>query len=461
MYRRYHLETKPAPDVAALPSHFRVRVSKPGLAGFLLREFVHYRGNRAIILNRPCMYGVFSGPVGGFSPRSHLCVGCLRCTTQYPEFVKVLPNPARSELGDSYFTADRVDTICYEASSGKIPVKGAGYRGPFGGDGWDGLWTDMSEIVRPTRDGIHGREFISTVIDIGTKQSCLAFTEGQLSGKTPQVFSIPIPVLFDVPPASLLTETVVRILAGAAEEAETLIVLPIEALRKSAVNRRHLVPLITDVQSGAVKELGFEPVMLELAHWDQRLLERVRQWFPQSVVCLRMELPATDALLRALHSGVRVFHLLANYHGQGSDGRFAIDLFREAHKTLVAERYRDEVTILGGGGIVAAEHVPKAIICGCDGVSLDTPLLVALQAQFVGEAASREASSFRLPSGLTVDWGVQRITNLMASWRDQLLEVMGAMGLREVRRMRGEMGRAMFQKDLEKEAFSEIAGYAS
>jgi len=33
------------------------------------------------------------------------------------------------------------------------------------------------------------------------------------------------------------------------------------------------------------------------------------------------------------------------------------------------------------------------------------------------------------------------------------------MGLREVRRMRGEMGRAMFQKDLEQEAFSEIRGY--
>jgi len=201
--------------------------------------------------------------------------------------------------------------------------------------------------------------------------------------------------------------------------------------------------------------------MLELAEWDQHLLERVQRQFPRSIVCLRMELPATEALLHAVGAGVRVFHLLANYHGRGTDGRFAIDLFHEAHKVLVAERRRDEITIISGGGIIAAEHVPKAIICGCDGVSLDTPLLVALQAQFVGEAVSREASSFKLPSGLAVDWGVKRITNLIASWHDQLLEVMGAMGLREVRRMRGEIGRAMFQKDLEEEAFSEIAGYAS
>jgi hypothetical protein len=36
---------------------------------------------------------------------------------------------------------------------------------------------------------------------------------------------------------------------------------------------------------------------------------------------------------------------------------------------------------------------------------------------------------------------------------------MGAMGLREVRRMRGEMGRAMFMKTLEVDAFAGIDGY--
>jgi hypothetical protein len=36
---------------------------------------------------------------------------------------------------------------------------------------------------------------------------------------------------------------------------------------------------------------------------------------------------------------------------------------------------------------------------------------------------------------------------------------MGAMGLREVRRLRGELGRAMFQRDLEREAFGGIDGY--
>ncbi|MFQ5614893.1 MAG: hypothetical protein ACE5GO_00260 [Anaerolineales bacterium] len=65
-------------------------------------------------------------------------------------------------MGDSYFTTNYVNAVTYESQSGSVPVRGAGYRGKFGGEGWDGMWTDMSEIVRPARDGIHGREFIST-----------------------------------------------------------------------------------------------------------------------------------------------------------------------------------------------------------------------------------------------------------------------------------------------------------
>jgi len=42
-----------------------------------------------------------------------------------------------------------------------------------------------------------------------------------------------------------------------------------------------------------------------------------------------------------------------------------------------------------------------------------------------------------------------------------MLEILGAMGMREVRRLRGEMGRAMFQEELEREAFREVTGYAS
>ncbi len=56
----------------------------------------------------------------------------------------------------------------------------------------------MSEIVRPTRDGIHGREYISTSVDIGKKPSFLNFQNYKLETNLPSFISIPFPVIFDM-----------------------------------------------------------------------------------------------------------------------------------------------------------------------------------------------------------------------------------------------------------------------
>jgi hypothetical protein len=55
-------------------------------------------------------------------------------------------------------------------------------------------------------------------------------------------------------------------------------------------------------------------------------------------------------------------------------------------------------------------------------------------------------------------YAAQRVINLMGSWHSQLLEMLGAMGIREARRLRGEVGRCMFFEDLEAAAFGRIFG---
>jgi hypothetical protein len=55
-------------------------------------------------------------------------------------------------------------------------------------------------------------------------------------------------------------------------------------------------------------------------------------------------------------------------------------------------------------------------------------------------------------------YGVGRMTNLIAAWHDQLIELMGAMGMREARRLRGDVGRAMFFENLEEETFGKLFG---
>lgn len=460
-YHRYRIEIKDAPHITPLPSHFRVKVKKRRLASFLLRELIHYRGNRQVISNRPCVYGVFSGPIGGFAPRERSCVGCLRCTTQYPETVQVYHNLERQQLGDSYFTSEYVDAVSYEAQTGRILVKGAGYRGKFGGEGWDGMWTDMSEIVRPTRDGIHGREFISTVVDVGEILSFLSFDEQGLQDPKPHVVSIPLPFLFEVPAFRPPSQTLLTIFAEAARELETLVIVPVSEVEQFQLTGTHVVPLVTTENHHLLTRLPFQPSIIELGSWDENVYQEICSHFPGSILSLRFELgPAfEERMLACYRSGARVFHLKANYHGRGTDGQFVRGLIRKAHEAFVGVQCRDAVTLLGSGGVIAAEHAPKAIICGLDCVVLDTPLLVALQAMMVAECVEAVVGRFEIPT-MKVDWGVQRLKNLMNSWRDQLLEVLGAMGMREVRRLRGEIGRAMFQTDLEREAFGEISGYA-
>jgi len=454
-HKRYHIETHATPDFYPHPSRFRVRVRKDRLIGLLLRELVEYRANMPVVLSRPCVYGVFSGPLGGLKPREKLCVGCLRCTTQYPDIVQIQPNPERAGLPGTSLGPDQVDTILYEARTGRVPVRGAGYRGPFGGAGWDGMWTDMSEIVRPTRDGIHGREFISTLAEIGEKPMWLAFDpEGALSGPEPRVFAVQVPFLFDLPPRTARSDALLSILSEVARRIDTLAVVPL-SYALGVGESPHLAPLVSAADEAGLKQLRWTPRLVLLEGWDRERFDRVRRDLPDAIVGVRVA--AERDPLEMARAGVRVIQLVADVAGQ-ANGRFFGDVILESHKRLVDEGVREEVTLIGSGGIVLAEHVPKAILCGLDLVGLDIALLVALQARIGPGGPNGPRPDVRLPK-LEHGWSVQRLVNLSASWRDQLLEILGAMGLREVRRLRGEVGRCMFQKDLEREAFAGIAGY--
>ncbi len=457
-YHRYHIETREAPDVVRHPSRFRVKVKRHKLVGMVLHELLfEYRGAPRVALSRPCVYGVFGRVVGGLAPIHEKCVGCLRCTTQYPEMVAILPNPERERLGDSFLTPDQVDTILLESRTGAVPVRGAGYRGRFGGEGWDGMWTDMSEIVRPTRDGIHGREFISTSVDLGGKPDFLHLdASGDFSDALPPVLSLPLPLLFETPPRRMLAPALSRVLAGAAEAIDTLALLPLPQLIEWGIAGPQVVPVMGREHEPLLDQLTATPRMLEIDPWDEVLFGRLAGRFPEAVIAVRLPMDADPVPL--VRAGVGTIHLVADLHGRVGES-FALDLILAAHRRLLAERLRERVTLIGSGGIVAAEHVPKAILAGLDAVALDSAAWVALQGELGGECRDREGARVRFEK-LPEAWGVQRLQNLAGAWRDQLLEILGAMGLREVRRLRGELGRCMFQRDLEREAFGEIEGFA-
>jgi hypothetical protein len=298
------------------------------------------------------------------------------------------------------------------------------------------MWTDMSEIVRPTRDGIHGREFISTEVDLSGREPFLQIP----IAPGDQGVSIPIPILFD---AQTENPIALKAICEASRHLHTYAILPIEKIQ--SLHGEHIIPLIT---SGHFPKLHFIPHLVETTpEWYRQTKEQ----FPDSKILLRTDFETTD-LLDLYKQGARLFHLTADSHGRSSNGHFILDLIRKVHTEFLMGECRNEVTLIGSGGIIAAEHVPKAILCGLDAVALDTVLLVAMQGHF-------KDNKIILPNNLSIEWGAQRLQNLIGAWRDQLLEILGAMGLREVRRMRGEIGRALFQKELEREAFTGIEGY--
>jgi glutamate synthase domain-containing protein 2 len=122
--------------------------------------------------------------------------------------------------------------------------------------------------------------------------------------------------------------------------------------------------------------------------------------------------------------------------------------------------------LIVSGGIALAEHMAKAIICGADLVAVDTALLVALGCRVCRDAHPRNSDGEAMcgsgelcPAETDSSdhaYATQRMVNLMGAWHSQLIEVLGAMGIREVRRLRGEVGRAIFMEDIEKEAFGDL-----
>jgi len=468
-FQRFHLETRAAPSRRKVPSPFNPQVSKFGLASVLFKEALHYglklsrREYRTALLSRPCIYGVFGGRFGGFHPIKEKCTGCMRCVQEFPSVCRVDRNPEFYKFADSYWVLDDSSTatpstspvaiVSYEAETGTIPIKGMGYKGAFASRGWDSMWTDMSEIVRPTRDGVYGREYISTTVDFGRKVKFLDFHDFRPRSR---ILELSLPIIFNYLPPKMTNQSVLNSVAHASRRVGTFFVADPEQINWLH-DAENVVPLLP------IDDLDYQLVnrarALELTQYDTSALEKIHSINENAIVCVRLPLTGkaeAAALELARDSDVDVIHLSGNYHGvRDDDSALMKDILKEVHQTLVKESVRDEVTLIASGGITLAEHLPKAIICGADLVALDTTTLVALQAEFQGECITSDQGRIK-SDAFDIEWGEQRLVNLLSSWHDQLIEILSAMGIRDVRRLRGDVGRAIFQEEMEREAFSGI-----
>lgn len=418
----------------------------------------------AVCVKTKCVYGVYDHR--GLDARQMVesidneCMNCLRCVQGCPnELIHKSINPEFMAMGDEHWTPNIIASLWAQADSGKIPVSGAGYPGPFSGPGFDAIWTDMSEIVRPTRDGIHGREYISTAIDLGKTPGHLVFDSGGgLLKDDSLLLDIPLPIILRKPGFGAMSEKTLSGWAEAAKRLGTLFSIPMEMVDK--IPEKYgpwLLPSVSP-NAEALERLPSGCRMVELTLDDdwRKTVSHVMALDQKVLISTRVSMAEgmEEKSLQLVDAGVPIIHLEGNFRGRGFDdpGKFLKDGIRSVHMKLVESGVRDHVTLLAGGGISMAEHVAKAIICGADGVYMDFPMLIAMECRMCRRCEKGLSCPVDIQDASPL-WTTGRVVNLVGAWHNQLLEVMGAMGIRDARRLRGEVGRAMFFEQLDKETF--------
>jgi ferredoxin len=394
-----------------------------------------------------------------------MCRDCFRCVQGCPrELIFKAMNPQYRKLGNEYWKPEIIATTWYQAEQGKIPVSGAGYGGVFAGEGFDSVWTDMSEIVRPTRDGIHGREYISTAIDLGRKPMFLAFSpQGEMLVTPPPRLELPLPIILAEPPLGPDPARLRQITATAAQNLGTLALIPRKNISDDLLAfAPHLVPLFGKEVVPSGDPLLSQVRSLALTDHPDVLaqVEKIKKSYPDLVIWIKVPADSRAAarVAQLAAAGAEVMLLAGSDTARGVGDAADVhlkDLIRRCHLQLVEAQLRDAVTLLASGGIALAEHVAKSIICGVDGIIADIPLLLALECRLCEQCQEDGPCPIELEN-LNIKRGAQRMVNLIGAWNNQLLEILGAMGMREMRRLRGEVGRAMFKEDLDREIFAPL-----
>ena len=132
---KFHIATATAPSIAQPIGKYHIERS----------DFCVNCGQCA----EACVYGVhYRSPIDlrrMNHPDDHLCRACFRCVEECPrQALSISSDATYASFGQGPYTADVVASLARQADEGRIPVTGAGYRGRFAGDGFDGMWTDMS-----------------------------------------------------------------------------------------------------------------------------------------------------------------------------------------------------------------------------------------------------------------------------------------------------------------------------
>ncbi|MBN1587160.1 MAG: FAD-binding protein, partial [Candidatus Omnitrophica bacterium] len=371
---------------------------------------------------------------------------------------------------------------------------------------------DLSVIVRPTRDGLResisfrlslGRRLAFQVYD-----RLRQILGGRFPGMITRMQGVHLnmPLLFEVPViegtrsadgtglAQQRTGEVAEIMARSAYLEGSLVLIEIEDFIR---NYEALMPYAENISlrvrggslGRALDEVrkrqndfpGFDTVlaklpMIEIVDDDQygedsqrsvaevlnqaKALQRIVRGFPAEAEVSPARLPQISILLqprvgtdhemiaqRALafaNAGADILHIKSPFNAAATDYETA-RLIPTVYEALKSEGRHQQVPIIASGGIKQAADIGVTMMLGATAVVADRTPLVALDHEM--PRLDREGRERIEP--FNIDEGVERLHNLTHSWLDQFQEVLGAFGVRDVRRIVGDRGRLIDLREQE------------
>jgi len=185
-------------------------------------------------------------------------------------------------------------------------------------------------------------------------------------------------------------------------------------------------------------------------------IDWIKEINPRALVSAKVSTP-TDVDMVAVgsyHAGAHIIHIDGSYGGTGAAPDIAKKniampieyAIPKVHKFLDAEGVRDGIVMMASGGLRTPYDALKAIALGADGVVIGTAELVAMGCTRCTNCESGRGcprgiatTDRELIQQMSVEWATQRLINMLAAWREQMVDVLRRFGMKSIRELRGRM----------------------
>jgi glutamate synthase domain-containing protein 2 len=147
------------------------------------------------------------------------------------------------------------------------------------------------------------------------------------------------------------------------------------------------------------------------------------------------------------YAGAHIVHLDGSYGGTGASPDIAKKNIAmpieyavpKVHRFLIEEGIRENITLIGSGGIRSAVDIAKLMALGANGVVIGTAEVVALECIRCGVCESGRGcprgiatTDCELQEHLDGDWAEQRLINLFHSFAIELQDICWRLGLKRI-----------------------------